>query len=160
MAAITRMSVSIVALPPTRSNCFSCNNRSSLAWVPGAMSPTSSMNTVPPWACSNLPMRRRSAPVNAPRSWPNSSLSSSGSGMAAQLIARKGASAAAAVLIDRPGHQLLSRPAFAEDQHGHVLRGDAADRLVELLHRRRAAHQLVAFRLRLLLARDRSPARG
>src|SRR5262249_34569151 len=46
---------------------------------------------VPPLHCSNLPMRRRSAPVNAPFSWPNSSLSSKFSGMAAQLRARNGA---------------------------------------------------------------------
>jgi hypothetical protein len=36
-------------------------------------------------------MRRWSAPVKAPRSWPNSSLSSKFSGMAAQLIAMNGA---------------------------------------------------------------------
>ena len=68
--------------------------------------------------------------------------------------------AAAAVLVDRPGHQFLAGPALAEDQHGHVLRGDAADRLIEFLHGRRAAHQLIAFRLGLLLLVDRSPACG
>ena len=68
--------------------------------------------------------------------------------MAAQLIARKRGLAAAAVLVDGPGHQFLARAALAQDQHGHVLRGDAADRLVELLHGRRAAHQLVALDLR------------
>ena len=68
--------------------------------------------------------------------------------------------AAAAVLIDRPGHQFLAGPALAEDQHGHVLRRDAADRLVEFLHGRRAAHQLIAFRLGLLLLVDTSPACG
>jgi hypothetical protein len=47
------------------------------------MSPTSSRKIVPPETCSNLPMRRRSAPVKAPFSWPNSSLSSRFSGMAA-----------------------------------------------------------------------------
>ena len=45
---------------------------------------------MPPSHCSNLPMCRLVAPVNAPCSWPNSSLSSSVSGIAAQLIARKG----------------------------------------------------------------------
>ena len=38
-------------------------------------------------------LRRRVAPVNAPCSWPKSSLSRSASGMAAQLIARNGWSA-------------------------------------------------------------------
>ena len=55
------------------------------------MSPTSSRKMVPPLHCSNLPMRRRSAPVKAPFSWPNSSLSSRLSGMAAQFMARNGA---------------------------------------------------------------------
>jgi hypothetical protein len=35
----------------------------------------SSRKSVPPWACSNRPRRRATAPVNAPFSWPNSSLS-------------------------------------------------------------------------------------
>ncbi len=42
------------------------------------------MNTVPPSAASNLPGLRSSAPVNAPRSWPNSSFSISAAGSAAQ----------------------------------------------------------------------------
>ncbi len=42
-----------------------------------SMSPISSRNTVPRFAASNTPTRSRSAPVNAPRMAPNSSLSSS-----------------------------------------------------------------------------------
>ncbi len=53
----------------------------------------SSSSSVPPLASSNLPMRRATAPVKAPFSWPNSSLSSRSSGMAAQLIEMKGVSA-------------------------------------------------------------------
>ena len=41
--------------------------------------------SVPLWAASNLPILRSVAPVNAPRSWPNSSLASSSSERAAQL---------------------------------------------------------------------------
>ncbi len=44
---------------------------------------------MPASASSNLPMRRADAPVKAPRSCPKSSLSSSVSGIAAQLIATK-----------------------------------------------------------------------
>ena len=51
------------------------------------MSATSSRNRVPPIACSNRPILRVTAPVNAPFSWPNSSLSSRFSGIAAQLTA-------------------------------------------------------------------------
>ena len=47
-------------------------------------SPTSSRNTVPPSADSNSPTRRLSAPVKAPFSCPNSSLSMRADGSAAQ----------------------------------------------------------------------------
>ena len=45
---------------------------------------------VPLSASSNRPSRRSAAPVKAPFSWPNSSLSSSVSGSAAQLTAMNG----------------------------------------------------------------------
>ena len=45
---------------------------------------------MPSWASSKQPWRRSSAPVNAPFSWPKISLSSSVSGIAAQLTATKG----------------------------------------------------------------------
>ena len=54
------------------------------------MSPISSRNSVPPSACSKRPRRMVCAPVKAPRSWPNNSLSSKSLGMAAVLIATNG----------------------------------------------------------------------
>ena len=57
-----------------------------------SMSPISSRNSVPPCACSNLPRRCCVAPVKAPFSWPNSSLSMSSPGMAAQLSFTNGPS--------------------------------------------------------------------
>ena len=80
-------------VPPTRWNSPSCSTRSSFTWVAGVMSPISSRNSVPPSACSKRPARWRSAPVNAPRSWPNSSDSSSVSGSAAQFTFTKGRAA-------------------------------------------------------------------
>ena len=59
--------------------------RSSLTWIARGMSPTSSRNSVPPLACSNQPLRSRSAPVNAPLTWPKSSLSRMFSLSSAQL---------------------------------------------------------------------------
>ena len=53
------------------------------------ISPISSRNSVPPSADSNRPTRRSVAPVNAPRSCPNSSLSSRFSESAAQCTATK-----------------------------------------------------------------------
>ena len=58
------------------------------------MSPISSRNSVPPWASSNLPaLACWWAPVNAPFSCPNSSLSRSSRESAAQLTATNGSSA-------------------------------------------------------------------
>ena len=76
--------------PPTRSNSRSCSTRKSLAWSISDMSPISSRNTVPSSASSNLPGLRPVAPVKEPFSWPNSSLSSSVSTMAEQLMPMKG----------------------------------------------------------------------
>ncbi len=54
------------------------------------MSPISSRNSVPPSARDKAPRRSWRASVNAPRTAPNSSLSSSVSGIAPQLIATNG----------------------------------------------------------------------
>jgi hypothetical protein len=56
-----------------------------LACNGGDISAISSRKIVPPSASSKRPMRVLLAPVNAPFSWPNSSLSSRVSGIAAQF---------------------------------------------------------------------------
>ncbi len=56
-------------------------------------SPTSSRNTVPPWADSKRPAFAPADPVNAPFSCPKSSLSRSEPESAAQLMRSKGACA-------------------------------------------------------------------
>ena len=59
----------------------------------GDISPISSRKSVPPLAASNRPTREAMAPLKAPFLWPNSSLSSSVSGSAPQLIDTKGRAA-------------------------------------------------------------------
>jgi len=54
------------------------------------ISPISSRNKVPPSAASNFPRRSDTAPVNAPLKCPNSSLSISSSGIAAQFTSTNG----------------------------------------------------------------------
>ena len=54
------------------------------------ISPISSSSKVPPSASSKHPVRRSSAPVKAPFSWPKISLSISVSGIAAQLMGTNG----------------------------------------------------------------------
>ena len=66
------------------------------------------------------PLVSRTAPVNGPCTWPNSSDSSSCSGMAPQLTATKGLSAARACPVHRPRQQLLARAAVAADQHAGI----------------------------------------
>src|SRR6516164_3278899 len=78
--------------PPTRSTSPSSKTRSSLTCIANGMSPISSRNNVPLSACSNFPMWRPAAPVNAPFSCPNSSDSNSSAGTAAQFSVTNGPS--------------------------------------------------------------------
>src|SRR5207249_3630459 len=78
------------AVPPIRLKLFSSRNRNSLACSAGTISPISSRNTVPPSALSSSPRFCNRASVNAPRSWPNSSLSSNCSGSAEQVMFMNG----------------------------------------------------------------------
>src|SRR5438128_919583 len=112
----------IVCVLPSRSNACSCKTRKSFGWRSGGMSPISSRKSVPPFASSNRPTRRARAPVNAPFSCPNSSLSRSPLGTAAQLSVTK--------RQDRgqdPGSLLFHEPAEAikdlrqRDASGHHL---------------------------------------
>jgi hypothetical protein len=71
---------------------------------------------VPPSASSKKPAFRSWAPVKAPFSWPNSSLSMSVSGMAEQFTATKGTLAAFRHLVNGAGHELLARPRLTREQ--------------------------------------------
>ena len=93
MAASTRTSISVSLVPPTRLTRRSWRTRSSLTCSGSGSSPISSSRIVEPCAASNIPWWARTAPVNAPFSWPNSSLSMSASGMAPQLTTTSGLSA-------------------------------------------------------------------
>ena len=87
---MTRTSTAISSVPPTRRITFSCNARSSLICIACDVSPISSRKIVPPSATSKKPFLFATAPVNEPLVCPNSSLSSSSSGRAPQLIETNG----------------------------------------------------------------------
>ena len=53
--------------------------------------------------------------------------------------------AAAAVIVQGAGHQLLAGTAFAVDHHGEVRRGEPCDRAINLLHGGAAADQRQAL---------------
>src|SRR6266446_3434059 len=90
VAARTRTSTVVSTLLPSRRSLLSSSTRSSLACVATGISPISSSSRVPPSASSKHPVRRSKAPVKAPFSWPNISLSIRVSGMAARLIGTNG----------------------------------------------------------------------
>ncbi len=92
MAASTRTSTFSVWELPTGSNSPSCRTRNSFAWSSRGNSPTSSRKIVLPSASVNLPSRLVVAPVKAPFSWPNNSLSMRFSGIAAQFTLISGLS--------------------------------------------------------------------
>ena len=88
---------------------------------------------MPPSAVSKSPRFCCRASVNAPRSWPNSSLSSSCSGSAEQVMLTNGAAGAVAVVVDRLGGQVLAGAGLAGQQHGRGrARGDARQQRLDL----------------------------
>ncbi len=93
VAASRRTSTRRCPVAPIRSTIPSCRTRRSFTWAAGGSSPISSRNSVPPSASSKRPGLDSTAPVKAPRSWPNSSDSTRVSGRAPQLILTKGAPA-------------------------------------------------------------------
>ena len=90
VAANTRTFTLMGLSLPTRVISFSCNARSTFACADRLISPISSRNSVPPSACSNLPARSFIALVKLPFVCPNSSLSISSLGMAAQFTSTIG----------------------------------------------------------------------
>ena len=84
---MTRTSQLIDFFPPMRSKRFSCNTLSSATCALSGRLLTSSRNSVPLSARSNLPSWHVLASVNAPASWPNNSLSTNSCGMLPQLTA-------------------------------------------------------------------------
>ena len=114
----------------------SCSTRSSLACAASDMSPTSSRNSVPPSACSNFPARSAKAPVNDPFMCPNSSLSISSDGIAAQFTSTNAWSRRGEASCSAARDQLLAGAVLAGDQHPGAGGPDLGD---QLAHRCSAA---------------------
>ena len=89
VAATIRAPTVIGSSAPRRMISPPSSTRSSLAWTPPGSSPISSRKSVPEVARSKAPRRAFRAPVNAPRSCPNRSLSTRPSAMPPQLTATK-----------------------------------------------------------------------
>ena len=95
VAAMKRTSTLRGRTPPTRNTSRVSMTRRSIACSLCGSSPISSRNTVPPGAISIKPVFACAAPVNAPRSWPNSSVARSERATAAQSIGTNGRDARA-----------------------------------------------------------------
>ena len=89
-AAMIRTSTFRTRLLPTIRISPSCTTRSNFACILSGRFSISSIKSVPRFASSKRPLRSWVAPVNAPRVWPNNSLSTRFSGMAPQSTATKG----------------------------------------------------------------------
>ena len=83
------------------------------------------------------------APVNAPFSWPNNSLSSSDLGQRGAVDGDARLVGAAAVAMNGARHQFLAGAALARDQHRGVPFRHAADELINVAHARAVAHHVV-----------------
>jgi len=81
------------------------------------------------------PCRFATAPVNAPRTWPNSSASSSVSGIALQLSATNRCKASRAVVVDGARDDFLPCSGLTGNQERAVGRGHGFQQLKQVGHR-------------------------
>ena len=108
------------------------------------MSPTSSRNSVPPSACSNLPARSANAPVNDPFMWPNSSLSISSDGIAAQLTSTNASSRRGDASCSARATSSLPVPFSPVISTRAAVGPTLADQLPHVLERGTPAHHRIA----------------
>ena len=130
-----RMSTRMVRSPPTRSKLCSCTKRRNLVCSAAERSAISSRKTVPPSAASSRPGLSLIAPVKAPRTWPNSSLSSSSSESVVQLTTTNGRSLARTPSMDLAREHVFAGAALAAQQHGRLARRGLARGLHQPDHR-------------------------
>ena len=116
---------------------------------------------MPPCACSNAPSRSRSAPVNAPRTWPNSSDSMSVRGTPAQSHTTNGPLArAAAPRGCASAHSSLPVPVSPSMSTATSDCGDALEHGEHLAHLSDAAEQLAEAIAARRRQRSRALGRG
>ncbi len=107
------------------------------------MSPTSSRKIVPPRASSNRPTRSRTAPVNAPFTWPKSSLSRRSGRKRAAVHGDERPRAREGARVERARDDFLAGPALPGDEDGRVAPVERLDEVDDLAHRRRARDEAV-----------------
>ena len=142
-AATTRTSTACSASPPTGRTSRSSSTRSSRACTGGGHArPARPGRACRRWPATKAPGARRVAPVKAPRTWPNSSLSSSPSGSAPQSTATKGPLRRALASWMARAASSLPVPGLALEQHRRVRGRHALQHGEQLAHGQALAHQL------------------
>ena len=132
---------------PTRSISPDSRTRSSLACCRRGTLPISSRNIVPPSASSKRPMRSVRASVNAPLTWPNSSLSKTPSGIAAGVYSHQRLRGPRRERVQGLRDHFLARTMLAGDEDVRVGWAHACDRIHDSLHRGSAGDEIrPAFR--------------
>ena len=99
---------------------------------------------MPRSAARITPGNESSAPVNAPRRWPNNWLSTSSRGMAEQLNATNGPLRDEAAVVDQPRHDFLAGAGLTRNQDRQRRRGQALGDAHELHHPRRSEDRVLA----------------
>ncbi len=87
---------------------------------------------MPPCAASNRPTRRRAAPVNAPASWPNSSLSSTEGDKRSAVELDERPAPTRGQEVDARRGEFLAGAALADEQDGPLDLGHAGELLLEI----------------------------
>ena len=106
-------------------------------------SPTSSRKSVEPCACSKRPMRRATAPVNAPFSWPKNSLSMRSLRDRRAVHGHERPLAARRAAVDGARDELLARAGLAAQEHRRVRVRHLLHHREHLAHRGRGPHDLL-----------------
>ena len=124
-----------MSLVPPRRRIFCCSMAfRSLAWSSSFISPISSRKRVPSSASSKSPFLVAAAPVKAPFSYPNNSLSIRVSGKAAQLNINEGFGGSRTSPMNQGGGGRFSGSGLTDNQYHVAGAGGAADVFVELYH--------------------------
>ena len=154
----------VLALAQALDRCATPARAAAWAAAPSGSSPISSRKMVPPSAASNDPARAATAPVNAPRAWPNSSPSISELASAAQSTTTNGPAARDDASWIARATSSLPVPVSPRISTGRVALRDARHLREQLAHRRAGADQAAEARLGPQLDRRRlasgSAARG
>ena len=94
---------------------------------------------MPPWACLTRPSCGLSAPVNAPFSWPKSTLSTRVSGKGRAVDDYEVVLGPSAVVVYRPCEDLLSGACFARNQYVDFAVSCLGEEVQTCMHPRAAA---------------------